>query len=291
MTAYGPVMRKALRAIGIVIAFLALVSATVALVGWRNARADPVVRTATIALPHWPAGARPVRVALVSDIHLASAAMDEARLARIMDRIAALHPDLLLIAGDLIEGDAPRDAIGITAPLGRALSHIRPPLGIVAVPGNHDWWTSPVAMAQAVNAAGGTVLVNQAIARGPLALGGADDDYTHHADLPATLRDMRALPGARVLLTHSPDLAPRVPGDVTLVLAGHSHCGQVVLPILGAPALPLRTGTRYACGMVREGARTTIVTAGLGTSQLPLRIGAPADLWMLTLAPQEATRR
>lgn len=284
-------MRKALRIIGIAVAALVILAPVAALVTWRNARADPVVRRAVIALPRWPAGAAPIRVALVSDVHLASAAMDEGRLTRIVERIAALRPDLLLVAGDFIEGDVPADAAGIAVPLARALSRIRPRLGIVAVPGNHDHWTSVAAMTQAVERAGGMVLANRAIVRGPLAIGGVDDEYTGHDDLPGTLAALRPLSGARVLLTHSPDLAPLVPADVTLVLAGHSHCGQVVLPLVGPPVLPLRTRRRYMCGIVREGARTTIVTAGLGTSELPFRLAAPPDLWLLTLGPQRTARR
>ena len=96
---------------------------------------------------------------------------------------------------------------------------------------------------------------------------------------------MRRLPGARIILSHSPDPFPRLPGDVTLMLAGHTHCGQVRLPILGAVKTMSAYGQRYACGLIREHGRTLIVTAGLGTSGVPLRLGAVPDLWLVRLGP------
>ena len=89
---------------------------------------------------------------------------------------------------------------------------------------------------------------------------------------------MRALPGARILLSHSPDPFPRLPRDVALMLAGHTHCGQVRLPLIGAVKTMSAYGQRYACGLIRENGRTLIVTAGLGTSGLPLRLRRGAGL-------------
>lgn len=252
--------------------------------GWHNARADPVVRTAAIRLPRWPAGAAPLRVALLSDIHVGSSTMGRDRLARIVDRVAALRPDLVLIAGDFIAGHAPADAAA--APGLRALDRLQPRFGTIAVPGNHDHWTGLAATTKWVRGAGVTVLRNGAVARGPLAIGGVDDAYTKHADPAATLVAMAKLAGARVLLSHSPDIVPGLPaGAPALVLAGHTHCAQVYLPWLFPPRVPSRFGERYRCGLAREGTRVTVVTAGLGTSIVPLRFGAPPDLWLLTLGP------
>lgn len=279
-------MRRFLTLAAAACLLLLLVGGVVAAIGYRNAMADPVVRRATIALPGWPAGAPPVRVVLASDVHLGSKAMDLPRLRRMARIDAALAPDLVLLAGDFLD-DRGREKARAAPDLTPAFRALHPPLGVVAVLGNHDHWTDPRAVTQALTRARVTVLDNNAIRRGPLSLGGVDDAFTGHADLPATLAAMRRTPGARVLLSHTPDVAPRLPADVTLLLAGHSHCGQVVLPLIGAPVLPLETGARYLCGLVRDGARTVIVTAGLGTSNAPVRIGAPADLWVLTLGPED----
>ncbi len=251
----------------------------------------PLVRRASLALVDWPAGTAPVTVALISDLHLGNLATDEARLARVARQVTALRPDLILIAGDFSsdeQGDA-RDAM--TGPrLVAPLSLLRARLGTVAVLGNHDWWAGAAMIRQALTRAGVTVLSNGAVRRGPLMIGGLDDDYTGRDDLPATVAAMRRGPGARVLLAHTPDSAPTLPPDVALLLAGHTHCGQLVLPVIGAPVSVSRHGNRYRCGIIREGARRVVVTAGIGASSYPLRFGAPPDLWLLTLGPPPLER-
>lgn len=248
-----------------------------------EARRDPVVREASISLPGWPAGTAPMRVVLISDVHIGTAAMGPERLSRIVAQINALRPDLVVIAGDFIFGHAPDSAERIGAPMVAPLAGLRARLGVVAALGNHDHWTGGAATRALLDRAGVTVVDNGAIQRGPLALGVAGDDFSHHTDLPATLAAMAKLPGARIMLTHSPDIAPRLPADVPLLLAGHTHCGQVVLPFYGPISEVSRFGTRYRCGIRREPGRTVVTTAGLGTSGGPFRLGAPPDLWLLTL--------
>ena len=81
---------------------------------------------------------------------------------------------------------------------------------------------------------------------------------------------------------------PELPGTghkgyVPLLLAGHTHCGQIVLPLIGAVSHVSRYRDRYLCGLKREDGKTIVVGAGLGTSILPLRLGAVPDMWLLTL--------
>lgn len=263
---------------------LAMLSGAVLLaVAWHSAHADPVVRRATLTLADWPAGARPVTIALASDIHLGGGAMNASRLARMIDAIAAARPDLVLLAGDFIDGHDPATARAAVPALATAFRRLRPPLGTVAVLGNHDNDSDPAAVASALRAAGATLLENAAITRGPLVIGGVGDGYSGRDDLPRTLEALRRHPGARLLVTHSPDIAPALPPDARLLFAGHTHCGQIVFPIVGALWIPSRYGARYRCGIIREGERVVIVGAGLGTSMLPLRFGAPPDIWLVRL--------
>jgi predicted MPP superfamily phosphohydrolase len=247
------------------------------------ARSMPVVRQASVALPDWPAGAPPIRVALLSDIHIGNAAMDGTRLERIVDRVAAQHPDLVLIAGDLIAGASAETAVRVAPAIIAAFGRLRPPLGTIAVFGNHDVRTDREIVRRTLERAGVTVLQNSAIARGPLAVAGVGDVVTGQQDVAATWRQLRRLPGARIALTHSPEGIAGFPADAHLVLAGHTHCGQVVLPIFGT--LDRIERMRYWCGLYRDGARTVVVTAGLGTTGYTVRFGAPPDIWMLTLTP------
>jgi predicted MPP superfamily phosphohydrolase len=100
---------------------------------------------------------------------------------------------------------------------------------------------------------------------------------------------MKDLGGVPVLLSHSPDPFPRVPSEVQLMLAGHTHCGQIRLPLVGAVSFMSDYGERYACGVVQEQGRTLIVSAGVGTSLLPLRLGTVPDMWLITLTRRAGT--
>jgi uncharacterized protein len=266
---------------------LALVALGLAGIGWCywTAIADPVVREAGLELHGWPQGAPPIRAVLISDIHVAGPDMPPARLARIVRQINALRPDIVLIAGDFVSDKRTSTRHYPQVEAAAPLAALRPRLGTFAVMGNHDHWRNGAEAHRALAGAGVRLLDNEAVAVGPLALGGLDDPFTGRDRLPATLAAMRRLRGARVLLSHSPDPFADLPGDVALMLAGHTHCGQARLPFVGAVMTLSKHGQRYACGLVRETDRTLIVTAGLGTSGLPLRLGAVPDLWLVRLGP------
>jgi predicted MPP superfamily phosphohydrolase len=274
----APMLRRIIAvALLLAIAFLAW--------GYAVATSDPEVRRADIAMPDWAAAAPPVRVVLISDLHVQGPDMPPERLARIVGQINGLRPDLVLIAGDLISekrlGQRPYTMAKALAPLGG----LRPRLGTVAVLGNHDhWYDAPGALA-ALRTAGVTVLANDAVRIGPVAIGGLDDDFTGRADLPRTLARLQQLAGAKLLLSHSPDPFPEVPPGVSLMLAGHTHCGQVSPPLIGPTKTMSKYGKRYACGLIRENGKTLVVGAGLGTSGIPLRFGAEPEMWLLTLGP------
>ncbi|MDB5680499.1 MAG: hypothetical protein JWO16_304 [Sphingomonas bacterium] len=271
-------MRKFL----IAVLLLALAGIGLFVFAFAEARRDPVVRTATLSLPGWPAGAKPVRAVLISDVHIGSLAMDAARLNRIVEQIDALKPDIVFIAGDMIFGHEAKSAAKLGEAMVAPLSRLRAPFGVVAMLGNHDNWTGASAVRKQFGRAGITVLENQAIVRGPLAIGVIGDSFTSYSNIPATLAALQPLAGGRLFLTHSPSITPLLP-DGSVLLAGHTHCGQV--RIFGWSPGRQPYDKRYRCGIIREGKRIVVVTAGLGTSGPSLRLGAPPDLWLLTLGP------
>jgi predicted MPP superfamily phosphohydrolase len=89
-----------------------------------------------------------------------------------------------------------------------------------------------------------------------------------------------------IALTHNPDIFPRIPRSVPLLLAGHTHGGQVNLPLIGRPIEPSVFGQRYAAGHVFENDHHLFVTTGIGTSILPVRFRVPPEIVMLTLKSQ-----
>lgn len=268
-----------------VLVVLLLLALAIPVIGYRNATAEPVVRHADIGFQSWPAGVEPVRVALLADIHIQGPDLSPQRMMQIAEKVNAQKPDLILIAGDFSGDRALRTRLYSEGEIAAALKSLKAPFGVYAVLGNHDHWRDGLAMKRAVSAAGIPVLSNQAVRAGPLTVAGADDIHTGNADIEALARSADALPGPTIVLSHSPDIAPALPPRFGLVLAGHTHCGQIVLPLIGRIATASRYGERFACGMIREPGRTMIVSAGLGTSVLPFRFGAPPDFWIVTLGP------
>ena len=159
---------------------------------------------------------------------------------------------------------------------------------IVVAPDNHDHWFEPDALRGALERHGLRVLQNEAVKLGPLIVGGVDDDYSGHDDVPATLAAMDRLgPGIPLILSHSPDIVPAVKRPVVAILAGHTHCGQIRFPFIGALTYVSQYGDRFACGDISDGGQRVFVGAGLGTSLLPLRYLTPPDAWLITLKPKD----
>lgn len=259
--------------------------------GYWNATRDPVIRTATVAVADWPAGQPPLKILLLSDTHVADPDMPPARLVRIVGELNRLKPDLVLIAGDLVSERRGATQIYTPAEVVAPLAGLRAPLGVIVAPGNHDHWFKPDALRGELEKLGIRVLQNEAVKLGLLIVGGVDDDYSGHDDVPATFAAMDRLgPGVPLLLTHSPDIVPSLPRPVAAVFAGHTHCGQIRFPFIGALTYVSRYGDRFACGDIDDKGQRVFVGAGLGTSLLPLRFNTPPDAWLVTLGPTAAAK-
>lgn len=268
------------------LAVLALITGLLVAKGWQDTLADPTVRRTEVALRGMPANAEPVRAVLVSDIHVAGPDMPPERLARIVAQINALQPDIVLIAGDLVSEKRLATRIYTPEEIVAPLGGLEARLGVVFAPGNHDHWYDWSSLEEQLTNHGIRVLQNDAAEFGSLAIGGVDDAYTRRDDLPIVLTELEGLRGGRIILTHSPDIFPQLPPDISLVLAGHTHCGQISLPFIGPLTHMSRYGERFACGHVVENEQSVIVGAGLGTSLLPLRFGTRPEVWLVTLMPE-----
>lgn len=230
----------------------------------------------------WPANAPPIRIALLSDFHVALPGDSAAHLAHVVQAVNRSHPDLILLAGDFLSTDTilvkPAGVREATAPL----SGLRAPLGTLAVLGNHDE-DSRTSLGSALAAANVMLLHNAAVRRGPLTIVGIDGALTARSRNRAPFSTFSRLPGPKLALTHMPDNVPQIDRSFRLLLAGHTHCGQIAPWPIGPILTESATGLRYACGLIRERDRLTIVTGGLGTSTLPLRLGAAPDYWLIDL--------
>lgn len=244
-----------------------------------------VVRRSTLRLPHWPRELAGLRVAVVSDLHAGGPHVKADAVARVVEKVNAQRPDLVLLLGDYVDDGVALGGRVEPETVARLLGGLRARLGAFAVLGNHDWMEGGRRVAQALRRAGVAVLEDDAApVDGPLWVVGLDAPGDRPLDVPG------AFAGAPesavvIVLSHSPDAFPRVPDRAALTVAGHTHGGQVNLPLLRRHRVPSRYGDRYAAGHVVEAGRHLFVTAGIGTSTLPVRLRRPPEVAVLTLEP------
>ena len=248
-----------------------------------------VVTRYALTPPGWPADRR-LSIAVIADLHAGGPDMQLPHVRRVVDTANRLRPDLVVLLGDFIASY--RFAIRRVAdPLWAAeLARLRAPLGTWAILGNHDWWHDLHGVRSALADVRIPILENDAVLLGvpgqKFWLAGIGDQLAHplgHGrfrgvdDLPGTLARART-DDPVLLLVHEPDIFPRVPARVALTLAGHTHGGQIRLPLIWPAFVPSKYGARYAYGHVVENNRHLIVSGGLGTSAIPARLGMPPEV-------------
>jgi uncharacterized protein len=252
--------------------------------------ASLVVREIDLPLA-WPSS-RPLRLVVISDLHVGSPYHGVRRLRSTVARINATQPDLICILGDFVT----RGVIGGTfvppEPIAKELRRLQAPAGVVAVLGNHDRWYDGPRVQRALVSAGIRVVEDTAVRlatpSGPVWIAGVSDLLTAPHDVSRALRAVSDHQTPILLLSHNPEIFPIVPDGVTLTLAGHTHGGQVRFPLLGAPVMiTSRYGQRYAGGLVVERGRRLFVSTGIGTTRIPVRYGVPPSIFVLTLRRAE----
>lgn len=278
-----PVWPKRVRvAIDVIILFIALM----AFWGFLIEPNRLVVHEQSITIDNLPPALDGLRIAVISDIHAGSPFINNKKLRTIVDRTNQLHPDLIVILGDYMVGDGwifRRVEPEVFAPV---LKNFSAPLGTYSVLGNHDWWYSGNKVRAGLEQNGIKVLENEAVqihARGvPLWLVGLADLWTRRQNIDETVAKV---PEGQMMiaLTHNPDIFPYVPERVPLLLAGHTHGGQVRFPLIGTVVQSTRFGQRYERGHVFENNHHLFVTTGIGTSIIPVRFGVTPEIVLLTL--------
>jgi len=230
-------------------------------------------------------------VLLVGDVQPAGPHETPARLDRIMDRLARTEPDVVVWVGDFVSERRLKTSFTHPRDTARAMARIEAPLGHFAVLGNHDWWWDGLGIQRELEAVGIDVLRDEhRILPGGLVVAGVEDPVTQRPDLARALRGVAAS-APLLLLTHTPDLFPEVPGHVDLTLAGHTHCGQVSLPFVGRLVVPSRFGQRFAAGWHGTDDHRLRVTCGIGTAIVPVRLGNPPEAVLLHLRPGSGDAR
>lgn len=218
-----------------------LVCTGLAVKAWFDTTRDPVVWAMTAQVPMIPGPDNPRRIVLLSDLHVTGPDMPPARLARIVRQVNGLRPDMVLFAGDFVSDKTTATRHYTARESVAPLAALDPRAIRLAVPGNHDHWRSVGELESELRRVRIETLRNQATKVGGVVVAGIDDNYTDHADLPKGLSALKALGRGGIVLAHSPDLFPDLPHEVGLMLAGHTHCGQIGWPWGGALFYNVRT--------------------------------------------------
>ena len=247
-----------------------------------------IVRHETIQINQWPRDLSGLRIAVLSDIHAGGSFIDQRKLRTIVERTNQLQPEMILIAGDFISGDGRRHELKMAPDVfASILKEFRAPLGVYSVLGNHDWWYNGQIVRAALEQNGIKVLEDEVFkvdARGTsFWLVGLADLWTRPQRVLTAVAQVPENTTV-IALTHNPDIFPRLPARVQLLIAGHTHGAQVHLPFIGYVVEPSnRYGERYARGHVYENGHHLFVTTGIGTSIVPVRFGVPPEIVLLTV--------
>ena len=253
----------------------------------------PRVVRREIALRRWPEPLNGFTIAHLSDFHYDPYCSVHPLRASIT-MVNALHPDLIVLTGDFVslpllskDNDEDDEKAAATAePCAQLLRQMQAPHGLWAVMGNHDYYSDPDRVTSALRNEGIHVLANESAAietnAGRFWLSGVNDVLGHTADLDDTLHRVPTNE-ATVLLAHEPDYADHVArSPVDLQLSGHSHGGQVRIPLIRPLFLP-DMAKKYIWGLYRIGGLTLYTNPGLGTVGLPIRLNCPPEITLLTL--------
>ncbi len=227
-----------------------------------------------------PKGFEGMRVAFLTDFHRGSLISQE-YVQKSVRRTLSLQPELILLGGDYVDHDPE-----LIAPVMEVLGQLKAPMGVFAVQGNRDIRANRILTSTEFARQGITEITNKGVwlerQGSRLYLAGFDDATLGHPDIPAGISG--ATPEAVILaLTHSPALVDRIRDPrIKLVCCGHTHGGQINLPIIGAPIIP-KGCERYPLGLLPTLTGNVFVSAGVGVAYAPIRFRCPPEISHLTL--------
>ena len=262
-----------------------------------------IASTETIRIKGWDPALDGLKIVAISDIHGGSNGVDVAKIRRVVQLANAQNADIVVLLGDYVSqsSNALLGDRALKMPLPEVIGNLaglKAKYGVYAVMGNHDDWFGNGEVIDGLRSLGYSVLDQQIATvdtgKAKLRIFGLRDQLTvgNRQQYSDNLKKVIAADGGSgtmIVLEHSPDVLPIVTGelsispDLKLMLAGHTHGGQVWLPIFGTPIVPSSYGQKYARGHVREAGVDMFVTSGVGESILPFRFMIPPEIAVLTI--------
>lgn len=255
----------------------------------------PLLTRHDLASERWPKDYPTTKIIFISDLHVGSPAMTLKRLGLLVDRINALEPDIILLGGDYLNEEGfpngpyiePKDMAPVLGKLKPGFRH-----GLIGVLGNHDAYDKQGVL-NAFRRNGIIMLENNSYKishpdrpRQNVCIAGIADHLTGKIDLTRAFENAGREP--LIVLEHNPsayDLIRAAPVKPVMTLSGHTHAWQVKGPGRSLVPLPGGTPSHYAEGLIEVDGEYLLVSSGLGTSGLPLRVSCPAQIEQIILRP------
>lgn len=240
-----------------------------------------------IAVPNLPQAFSRFRIVHLTDLHYGSL-VPLAIIRHVIQRVNRLDRDLVVCTGDYVHQRAATTQIDAVWPL---LSGLTAPLGVLSVLGNHDHWANTERSQYWLDKTHQDLrhkvkAIEKAGER--LWIAGAGDLWEDHRNLDQILS---GIPHAdcRIVLAHNPDTADsQFSGRIDLMISGHTHGGQVDIPFIGPPVLPVRNKT-YSSGLKISLRGTRVfISKGIGWAIYPIRFNCPPEIAVLELVPSKA---
>lgn len=265
--------------VNLVLLVMAAVLATVGMVG---GTAVPRVREEAIAVNHLPEGADGLTVAVLADLHVDGITRAD-RIRKIVERTNALNPDIVIIAGDFVDGTVPVHGDDL-----RPLADLKARYGVFGVPGNHEYYSGYEEWMEFLPTLGIRMLSNGHVLTGEggaVVLAGVTDPVAGimGREEPDIRKALAGAPekGVRILASHQPRLAPEAAEHgVDLQVSGHTHGGMIA----GIDRLVARFNEGFVSGLYTVGDMKLYVSNGAGIwNGFPIRIGVPSEIVLIRL--------
>ena len=260
-------------------------AAVLATVGMAGGTGVPRVKEETISVNHLPDGADGLTVAVLADLHVAGITRAD-RIRKIVDRTNALNPDIVIIAGDFVDGTVPVHGDDL-----RPLADLKARYGVFGVPGNHEYYSGYEEWMEFLPTLGIRMLHNEHVQTGggAVVLAGVTDPVAGimGKEVPDIRKALAGAPekGVRILAAHQPRLAPEAAEHgVDLQVSGHTHGGMIA----GIDRLVARFNEGFVSGLYTVGGMKLYVSNGAGIwNGFPIRIGVPSEIVLIRLRKEE----